>query len=219
MEIIVVGCGRAGAELAYRLFVRGHKVVVIDRTAKAFGNLPPEFRGRFLEGDALNQDVLKRAGIENARGLATVTNSDTINVVVAHIAKKVYGVPHVVARNYDPHRSNLYEIFDLQVVSSISWGAQRIEEMLAHPEFRTVYSAGSGEVEVYEFYVPAAWEGQTANELFPHRNCVLVGLTRGGRSMLADPTTTLHTGDLVLVSTTAEGIEELQRRLSQPQEA
>ena len=50
--------------------------------------------------------------------------------MVAHIAKAVYHVPNVVVRNYDPHWRALHETFGLHVVSSASWGAQRMEEML-----------------------------------------------------------------------------------------
>lgn len=219
MDIVVVGCGRAGAELAHRLFEKGYSVAVIDRTASAFANLPPNFRGRMLEGEALNRDLLKRAGIKNAHGLATVTNSDAINVVVAHVAKTVFGVPHVVARNYEPHRLNLFEIFDVQVVSSTSWGAKRIEELLVHPEFRTVFSAGNGDVEIYEFAAPKDWHGKTASELFPQHKCVLAGLTRAGVSIFPDASAKLQTGDLVLISATTQGINELRKRLEQNQEA
>jgi trk system potassium uptake protein TrkA len=38
MNIIVVGCGRVGAELAQRLSEKGHKVTVIDQTTAAFNN-------------------------------------------------------------------------------------------------------------------------------------------------------------------------------------
>ena len=68
MQVIVVGCGRLGAELAHRLFKRGHDVTVIDQVAAAFDNLHPLFRGRTVEGEVLNQDVLHRAGIETCRG-------------------------------------------------------------------------------------------------------------------------------------------------------
>ena len=49
MNVIIVGCGRVGAELAYRLFTNGHRVCVIDRSQEAFKDLPPDFRGRTLE--------------------------------------------------------------------------------------------------------------------------------------------------------------------------
>ncbi|MBU0494614.1 MAG: TrkA family potassium uptake protein [Chloroflexi bacterium] len=129
MNMIVIGCGRVGAQLAYRLYQQGHKVVV-DPVAEAFENLPADFRGRTVEGEVLNQDVLRRAGIEQADGLAAVTSLDPVNAVVAHVARTVYHVPTVVVRNYNPRWRVIHEAFGLPVISSTSWGAQRIEELL-----------------------------------------------------------------------------------------
>jgi trk system potassium uptake protein len=50
MNMIVIGCGRVGAELAYRLYKKGHRVTVIDKVDSAFANLPPDFRGRTWKG-------------------------------------------------------------------------------------------------------------------------------------------------------------------------
>jgi len=49
VNVIVVGCGRVGAELAYNLYKRGGRVVVLDSDPDAFKNLPPDFRGRTLQ--------------------------------------------------------------------------------------------------------------------------------------------------------------------------
>ena len=213
MEIVVVGCGRVGAELAFRLFQKGHQVTVVDSVVAAFQNLHPEFRGRTVEGEALNENVLRRAGLANADGLAAVTSSDTLNVVVAHIAREVYNIPNVVVRNYDARRRVMHETFGLQVVSSSSWGAQRIEELLYHQEMRTVFSAGNGEVEIYEFTVPKAWDGHGLDELLPCEDCVVSALTRAGSAVLPDRNTTLQSGDVVLVSATFDAIETLRRTL------
>jgi trk system potassium uptake protein TrkA len=123
MNIIVVGCGRVGAQLANRLSQRGHHVTVVDVVPTAFENLGAGFRGRTLEGDVLTQDLLRRAGIEQADGLAAVTNSDTLNVVVGRIAHTLYNVPSVVCRNYEPRYRSLYDTFNLQEISSALWGA------------------------------------------------------------------------------------------------
>ncbi len=213
MEIVVVGCGRVGAELAFRLFQRGHQVTVIDGVVAAFQNLHPDFRGRTVEGEALNEDVLRRAGLESADGLAAVTSSDTLNVAVAHIARTVYNIPNVVARNYDARCRRLHESFELQVVSSTSWGAQRIEELLYNQEMRTVFSAGNGEVEIYEFTVPKGWDGHVLEELLPREDCVISALTRAGSAILPDKGTRLQFGDVVLVSATFDGIEALRHTL------
>lgn len=220
MNFLIVGCGRVGAELCYRLFKGGHQVVVVDSRKEAFNRLHPDFRGRTLEGEGLAENVLERAGIREADGLAAVTNSDTLNAVVAHTAREFYNVPIVVARNYDPALRPIIEAFGLQTVSSTFWGAQRVEELLRNPSHKAVYSPGNGEVEVYEIIIPTHWHDRTLDDLLgPVRQCHSVALSRAGRAFLPEQETKLQAGDLLMVSSTFEGIGSLTARLSKPVEA
>lgn len=214
MNVIIVGCGRVGSTLAYHMFKAGHQVAVIDRDSQAFLNLPPDFTGRLHEGDALSQDVLVRAGIEQADALAVVTNSDPMNAVVGHVARVTYNVPMVVARNYDPHFMPLFEEFNLQVVSSASWGAQRIEELLHGTSMHTVFSAGNGEVEIYEFVIPKDWHSRPLRDLFAGKECVPLAVSRAGRAMLPANDLVFQEGDVLYVSASFVGISELRSRLS-----
>jgi len=220
MNFIVVGCGRVGAELSYHLFKSGHQVVVVDSRKEAFNRLHPDFRGRTLEGEGLAESVLERAGIREADGLAAVTNSDTLNAVVAHTAITFYNVPNVVARNYDPNLRAVIEAFGLQTVGSTYWGAQRVEELLINPSQKVVYSAGNGEVEIYEVLIPETWNGHTLGELLdPIAQCLPVAYSRAGRASLPEKSTRLQTGDILNVSTTFEGSTTLTARLSKKAEA
>lgn len=213
MNYIIVGCGRVGSELAYTLYSRGNTVAIIDHVASAFNNLQVDFRGRMIEGEALNKDVLVRAGIETADGLATVTNSDTLNAVVAHIARTAYHIPRVVVRNYDPDWQPLHEIFEHQIISSSSWGAQRIEELLAHPDMYSIYSAGNGEVEIYQFVISKKLDGHKLGDILPSSNCSPVSLTRAGKAILPDCDTPVHENDIVLISATLEGVQTLRKQV------
>jgi len=150
MYVIVVGCGRVGSELAMSLSKRGHDVTVIDHVGSSFSHLDPAWRGRTIEAEAMAEGVLKRAGVEQADALASVTNSDAVNAVVAHVARTVYKVQSVVSRNYDPRWRPLHEAMGLRTVSSTAWGAQRVEELLESRRMRPVFSAGNGEVELYD---------------------------------------------------------------------
>lgn len=220
MNFLVVGCGRVGAELAHRLFKSGHQVVVVDNDRAAFNRLPPDFRGRTLEGEGLAENVLERAGIKDADGLAAVTNSDTLNAAVAHTARAYFKVPIVVVRNYDPALKSVIETFGLQTVSSTSWGAQRVEELLTNPVQKTVYSAGNGEVEVYELTIPEDWRGATLAQLLdPLPACYPVALTRAGKSLLPEGTIKLEPGDVLNVSSTFEGLRALTARLEKKAKA
>lgn len=213
MKVIVIGCGRLGAELAYNLFKRGHDVSVIDNVPASFNNLPADFQGRLNEGEALSQDVLHRAGIEKADAVAAVTNSDALNTVAAYVAKSVYKVPSVLARNYDPRTREIFEYFGLQTVSSTSWGAQRMEELIFHSDVRTVFSSGNGEVELYEVVITDQWDGKTFNDLIDCEDCLPVSLTRAGRATIPSRDSKIRAGDIALISATFEGIEGLRRRL------
>jgi len=214
MTFFVIGCGRVGSELAFRLYKNGHKVVVIDKNREALNGLPPEFRGRIIEGDVLAEQMLERAGVTEADGLATVTNSDTLNAVVAHIARSLYNVPIVVVRNYDPVMLPVLEAFGHQIVSSTSWGAQRIQELLLDPSFRSIFSAGNGEVEIYEMLIPPTWDGKLLGDLLrDNPDCLPVALTRAGRALLPNTETALQSGDMLNISATVAGIKVLRSRM------
>jgi trk system potassium uptake protein TrkA len=213
MYVIVVGCGRVGSELAMMLSRRDHEVTVIDHVGSSFSHLDPAWRGRTIEAEAMAEGVLERAGIAQAQGLASVTNSDAVNAVVAHVARTVYRVPNVVSRNYDPRWRPLHEAMGLQMVSSTAWGAQRLEELLESWRMRPVLSAGNGEVEVYELAVPESWHGRTLAELASGVACALVSLTRGGRASLPAADARLEAGDLLQLSASLDGATTLRTRL------
>jgi trk system potassium uptake protein TrkA len=213
MNVIIVGCGRVGAELALLLSRRGHDVTVIDHVGSSFSHLDPAYRGRTIEAEPLAEGVLEKAGVRDAQALATVTSSDAVNAVVAHVARTVYGVPNVVARNYDPRWLVLHEAMGLVAVSSTAWGAQRIEELLERPRLRAVFSAGNGEVEVFELLVPDAFAGRSLGELVAGVPCVAVAHTHAGNAALPEPGRRLVAGDIVHVSASLDGISALRRRL------
>ena len=213
MNIIIVGCGRLGAELAKGLSNRNHQVTVIDRDKETFAMLGMDFRGKTVVGDALNRDILLRAGIENADGMVATTTSDATNLVIGHLARSLFNIRHVVVRNYLPTARRLFEVFNLQVVGATAWGAQRIEELINYSELETVFSAGNGEVEIYEFIIPPTWHKRPLGELIPEEGCRAVALTRAGRAQLPDDDCVINEGDVLNVSATFAGIDEFRRRL------
>lgn len=211
-HIIIAGCGRVGRELARSIFKRGYTVTVVDPAPHAFDRLGYDFEGRTLQGDIFDQDVLKRTGIKDAFAFAAVTNSDSVNIVTARIARDIYHLPHVIARIYNPRCMPIYEKLGLQTVSSSSWGAQRIEQLILHPGLHSVYSAGNGEVQIYEIIISDEWHGHKLSELVPPKEAVTVAIARGGRASLPAPDTILQVHDVIQISATDEGAALLQQR-------
>lgn len=214
-NIIIVGCGRVGTELARSIVRKGYDVNVVDDDIRAFDRLGSDFRGRTVQGDALDHEALKRAGISDAHGLAAVTTSDSANVVAARIARDIYHVEHVVARIYDPTRAPIYEKMGLLTIASTSWGARRIEQLLLHTGLHSVYAAGNGEVQVYEINVPREWHGRPLKDVLAGVEALPLAITRGGRASLPDPESVLQDDDLLLVSATSGGADALRRSLGE----
>jgi trk system potassium uptake protein TrkA len=216
MNFVVIGCGRVGGELAYRLYQNGYQVVVVDSNRNSFNRLHADFHGRTVEGETLSADTFTRAGIATADGVAVVTNSDTMNAVIGHAIRTHYPqVKRVLVRNYDPAMRGMLEAFGLQSISSTAWGAERLQELLIDASFRSVFSAGNGEVELYEIYIPENWNERTVSDLLSGciNTIVIAALTRAGRAELVSSDSTLKGGDILTVSATLEGVTALHARL------
>ncbi len=134
MQIVILGCGRVGARLATTLDAEGHDVTVIDANTDAFRRLGADFRGSVVVGIGIDEDVLRRAGIEQADAFVACTNGDNTNVMAAQIAKLVFGVPKVVARIYDPIREETYRSLGLETTCPTILGADGLRRrVLSEP--------------------------------------------------------------------------------------
>jgi trk system potassium uptake protein TrkA len=218
MRVIVVGCGRVGSTLASQLDKKKYQVTVIDKEASAFDNLPVDFQGRMIVGDVLARGVLHRAEIEDADALAAVTNSDTLNALIAHIARTEYRVSKVVARNYDPRQRSIQEAFDIPVISSASWGAERIEDMLSDAPLHAIFSDANANIVIYQLEVPENWHGRTIEALLPPDRSQVLSWTRAGQPLHISDKQSLETGDLVYLSADQDEIQTLRGRLGIQQE-
>lgn len=116
MNILIVGCGKVGSALATMLNDYGHDVSVVDRDASQFERLDPGFRGVTVAGVPMDKDVLRNAGIEACDALAAVTIDDNLNIMVSQMARKIFKVPKVIARVYDPAREDVFNHFGLTTV-------------------------------------------------------------------------------------------------------
>ncbi len=128
MKIVIMGCGRVGAYLAGLLDGDGHSVTILDREAYSFRKLPSTFKGTALVGNGLDQETLKRAGIEEADVFVAVTQGDNRNVMASQIAKHIFNVPKVVCRIYDPLRQEMYSTLGLETISPTTIFAQMLRE-------------------------------------------------------------------------------------------
>jgi trk system potassium uptake protein TrkA len=130
MKIIILGCGRVGATLAMQMDRAGHTVTVIDYNTDAFQRLESSFGGQTLMGDGIDEEVLRRADIAEADVFVATTNGDNRNIMASQIAMRVFTVPKVVCRIYDPIRTEVYQKLGLEVICPTLVGAELFRQAI-----------------------------------------------------------------------------------------
>lgn len=134
MNVIIVGCGRVGAELAKILEKDGHVVTILDKSGDAFDRLAEGMTATKIVGDGTDIETLVRAGIKNADAFVAVTNGDNRNIMAAQIAQTMFEVPNVVCRIYDPLRQKTYKALGLRSISPTIVGAKLLRNDLYYPD-------------------------------------------------------------------------------------
>ena len=132
MKVVIMGCGRVGAQLAISLDSEGHEVTVLDTDSRSFSRLTPTFKGNALLGDGTDEDSLSKAGIEEADAFAALTQGDNRNIMAAQIAKHIFNVPQVICRVYDPLRNELYQSLGLDAVSPTTVFSKLLRDKLSN---------------------------------------------------------------------------------------
>jgi len=130
MNILIMGCSRVGARLAAMLDENGHKVTILDNDTYSFRRLPASFSGTALFGNGIDEESLKKAGIENTDVFVAVTQGDNRNVMACQIAKHIFRVPRVVCRIYDPLREEMYSALGLETLSPTKIISQLLKEKI-----------------------------------------------------------------------------------------
>jgi len=213
MRILIIGCGRVGAGLAKSLVGRGHSVTVVDKDHLAFEKLGDKFNGQTILGIGFDRDVLLKAGIQHADGVAAVTSSDEANVVASRIARDIFHVPKVVARLFDVRQAEIYKRLGIQTIAPTGWGINRIADLLLYSSLETVFSIGSGEVELVETEVPQLLVGRTVRDLTVAGEIHIVSITRDNKTFLPTLGTIFREEDLLHLAVLATSTNRLKKLL------
>ena len=213
MHVIVVGCGRVGSGLAKALHQDGHSVAIIDKSAKAFRRLDPQFGGQSLVGFGFDRDVLRSAGAERAQAFASVTSGDNSNILSARIAKETFQIPSVVARIYDPRRAEIYQRLGITTVATVAWTTDQILHRLL-PGSPPIWTDQSGTLSLIERNLPDVWAGRRLGDLSSGTAFRLAAVSRAGQARIVEPDALGQEGDVLHLLVRAEATADLDALLA-----
>lgn len=212
MHVVIVGCGRVGSTLARELSAQGHTVSIVDRKPEAFSRLGESFNGTRIVGIGFDRDVLIEAGIERAGALASVTNGDNSNILIARVAREEFGLERVVARIYDPKRAEIYERLGIATVATVKWTSERILRRIL-PDLPAVeWTDPSAKVVLVERELPNSLVGTRVVEL-DTASARVAAIRRLGAAMIPDDDTVVQEGDVAYVAAAATSLAEFDATL------
>ena len=197
MQVIIVGCGRVGSQLAVMLAQEKHDVVVIDKDREAFKNLGATFNGIKLQGYGYDEDILKKAQIGNSEdAFAAVTDQDNTNIMACEVASRLYHVPRVVARVYDPGSVSTFQELGLEYVFGTNIVAQTLMDKLVQGHGR--HLSIRGDVEVVEFIAGPRIENKRLIDIQIPNEFRICLVTRQGKHFIPWRETPLKDGDTLI---------------------
>jgi voltage-gated potassium channel len=162
---IVCGFGRVGRQVARDLRAARAEVVVIDSSRETTHQLAEHPGVHFIEGDATDDDVLVRAGIERARSIIACADSDANNVFITLTARELRSDIRIVARAaIEDTEKKLKRAGADRVISPYKASGTEMARLALHRQL-------SGVVDVDEEY--------RMEEIVVARGCAAVGRTVG----------------------------------------
>ena len=197
MNIMIIGCGRVGSQLAILLSQEGHNVTIIDKNPEAFKRLGSVFNGIAATGNGFDEKLLKELKIDKQDAFVSVTSGDNTNLMASQIAKKMFKVPRVIARVYDPKRAELYRKFGLDTISGTVLVAAMIRDKIIENRF-TSYLVETGELGVIEMIVGDELKGKRTEELNMPDEFLVITIERKKRVIIPQPDTRLESADKVI---------------------
>ncbi|MFK7926768.1 MAG: TrkA family potassium uptake protein [Myxococcota bacterium] len=132
-HVIVIGFGRLGREVVEELVANRVDLCIIDENDALFDEVPSQ--SVLLVGDGTHDQVLLKAGIERARGIAIATPHSATNVYVTLAARQLSPNIDIVTRIDDPDAYDKARRAGAdRIVTPFGVGAHRMAQALLHPE-------------------------------------------------------------------------------------
>lgn len=211
MNIMIIGCGRVGSQLALLLSQEGHNVTIIDKNPDSFNRLGGTFNGIAAAGNGFDEKLLKELKIDRQDAFVSVTSGDNTNLMASQIAKKMFRVPRVIARVYDPMRANIYRKLGLDIISGTVLVAAMIRDKIIENRF-TGYLVETGELGVIEIIVAEDLNGKKAEELNMNDEFLVVVIERKKKVIIPQPDARLETGDKVMGVVRTSSLKKVKER-------
>lgn len=200
MNILVVGCGKVGIRLAESLCRDGHDVSLLDEDASSFDDLTEDCLT--TAGVPIDQDVLRKAGIETCDAIAAVSHDDTTNIMVSQVARQVFHVPNIICRIYDPRMEEVFTHFGMHTICPTKLTVASVKSALFEQHKDQQLHFGAHTVNFSRYPVPKALFDEPLEEVECEPDQSVFGVEHADHTLTLAGTASirLRAGDTLLLS-------------------
>ena len=222
MNILIVGCGKAGSILTQTLSNEGHDVTVMDNDSDIVKSLVNNYDVQGVCGGALIVRDLKEAGVETANIIIAMTDSDETNIMCCLMARKL-GARHSVARVRNPGYAEQLvfmreELGISMLINPELQTANEISRMLRYPNAIHVETFAKGRMELAEIRVPEGGilDGIRLAAIAPKLglHMLICAVLRGEELTIPDGSFRLMAGDKIYITAAHAELGKLYKKMS-----
>lgn len=199
MQIIIIGCGKVGANLARELVRLGHDVVIIESDSRVM-QLADDLDCIKITGVPIDRDVLRQAGIQTADIVCAVTQNDNINIMSAEIAREVFHVKKIITRIFNPANREVFEEFGLSTICSTELTVDAFLRSIAEESHEVTQKVYGATILYTTVPIDKSLVGEEVSDLSTDTGKLIFGLLRSGRLLVASPGLRVASGDELVLA-------------------
>lgn len=199
MQIVIVGCGKVGTNLAGRLLDQDHDVIIVENDPALMQNAA-DLDCIKITGVPIDRDVLRQAGIETADVVCAVTQTDNINIMAAQIAMDVFKVPLVITRVFNPANTDVFAAFGLNTVCSTELTVQAFLRKIGGEKNESVCRIYDNQLVFTQVPVDDELLDEEISELQADPGKIILGVLRNNKIHLATEAVRIAKNDILILA-------------------
>lgn len=211
MNILILGAGRVGLNLASFLISDGQDVIIIENNKNLCNNAVQELDALVICGSGTETKTLEEAGIENVDVFVAATGNDEVNLLACILVKK-YDVSKVIARVSDPAHENAFKNVGIDfVVSPELTTASYLEKLIIKPKIADLVIIGKGNAELLDIKVTNKKVfNKKTSELSPTKDFIISAIHENGDIVIPDGTTVIKKGCRISVLVKKHAVKQVE---------
>ena len=216
MNIIIIGCGKVGRELAAQLSKENNDVTVVDTNPELVRKVSTLYDVMGITGNGTSFEVLAQAGLSSAQMLIAVTRTDEVNLLCCVMAHKASGC-YTIARVNNPiySKENDYlsgELGISMIVNPAYQAAREVASLFRFPSAMDILNFAKNKADLVRFRVPvnSPLKGTALKNIPPKLadKFLICMAEREGKVFIPDGNYVISTGDIISVVTRPDQMDD-----------